>query len=64
MAEPPPYTILVTADPGRVGRFRWSIHEAGKEREKSKYSFATRRHAQTDAEAFVEKLIINWQKQN
>jgi hypothetical protein len=64
MAEPPSYTILITADPGRVERFRWTINEAGKERDKSMYSFATRRHAQTDAEALVEKLIITWQTQN
>jgi hypothetical protein len=64
MAEPSPYTIFVESDPDRVTRFRWSIHEAGKERDKSMYSFATRRQAQADAEKFVEKLIITWQKQN
>jgi hypothetical protein len=64
MAEQSPYTIHISADPDRVARFRWSIYEAGKERDKSMYSFATRPEAQKDAEAFVDKLIITWQKQN
>jgi len=64
MTEPSPYTIYVSADPERIDRFRWSICEAAKERDKSMYSFATRREAQADAERFVDKLIITWQKQN
>jgi len=36
----------------------------GKQRDKSVLNFATRREAQKDAEAFVEKLILTWQKQN
>jgi len=62
MAEPSRYTIFVAADSDRLARFRWTIYEAWKERDKSRYSFATRRRAQTDAEASVEKLIIIWQK--
>jgi hypothetical protein len=64
MAELSPLTIRIFADPDRVGRYRWEIYEEAKLRDKSMYSFATRREAKADAELFVEKLIITWQKQN
>ena len=64
MEEPPPFTIHIVSDPDRAGRYRWRVIEQGKARDVSMYSFATKREAQADAEKYVEKLIITWQKQN
>jgi hypothetical protein len=66
MAEPSPshYTIIVAVDPDRFNRYGWRIFENGKYRDKSFNHFATRREAQKDAEAFVDKLTITWQQQN
>ena len=63
MEEPSPFTIHIVSDPDRFGRYRWRIIEQGKARDASMYSFATKREAQADAEKFVEKLLITWQKQ-
>ena len=41
-------------------RFRWNIYDNEKVRDKSFYSFATKREAQTDADKFVQKLNAIW----
>jgi hypothetical protein len=41
-----------------------AIYENGKRRDASFNNFATKREAQADAEAFVDKLILTWQKSN
>jgi hypothetical protein len=60
MAETHVFTIKVEPDVDRPGRYRWSISEGWKVRDKSLYSFATKREAQADAGAFVEKLNVTW----
>jgi hypothetical protein len=47
-------------DIGNPNRFRWNIYENMKVRDKSFYSFPTRREAQSDAEKFVRKLNSVW----
>lgn len=64
MADLLPYTIKVHPDMDRFNRYRWTIFENGKRRDGSVHNFATQREAQKDAEAFVDKLIITWQKSN
>ena len=41
-------------------RFRWNIYENQRVRDKSFYSFATKREAQNDADKFVRKLDSIW----
>jgi hypothetical protein len=60
MAEPHVFAIKIEPDADRPGRFRWTVSEGRKIREKSLYSFATRREAQADADKFVGKLNVTW----
>ena len=55
------FTVKVEPDPARLWRYRWAVLEAGKPRDRSVYTFATRREAQADAEKFVQKLRTTWQ---
>jgi hypothetical protein len=55
------FTIKVEPDPARLWRYRWAVLEAGKQRDRSVYTFATRREAQADADKFVQKLKKTWQ---
>jgi hypothetical protein len=50
----------VVKDVGNPNRFRWNIYENQRVRDKSFYSFATRREAQNDADKFVRKLDSVW----
>ena len=50
----------VVKDVGKPNRYRWNIYDNEKVRDKSFYSFATKREAQTDADKFVEKLNAIW----
>jgi hypothetical protein len=63
MAEPNAFTVRVEPDFDRPGRYRWSVAEDGKVRDKSLFSFATKRETQADGDKFVEKLIATWQAQ-
>jgi hypothetical protein len=56
----PAFSIRVIEDIARPGRYRWNIVQAGKVRDTSVYSFATKREAQADADRFVEKLNVTW----
>jgi hypothetical protein len=56
----PVFTIDILKDIGNPNRFRWNIYENKKVRDKSFYSFATRREAQNDADKFVRKLNSIW----
>ena len=58
MAEKHPFTIEIDEDPQRERRFRWSIFEGEKLRDRSPQSYATIRHAKADADKFVQRLII------
>lgn len=60
MMERSAFTTEVVKDIGNPSRFRWNIYENKKVRDKSFYSFATRREAQNDAERFVRKLNSIW----
>ena len=60
MTESPVFMTDVVKDIGNPNRFRWNIYENRKVRDKSFYSFATRREAQNDAEKFVRKLNSIW----
>jgi hypothetical protein len=60
MAEIPAFTTAVAPDADRPGRYRWSVSEDRKLRDKSMYSFATKREAQADADMFVAKLNATW----
>ncbi len=54
------FTIDVVKDIGNPNRLRWNIYDNEKVRDKSFYSFATKREAQTDADKFVQKLNAIW----
>jgi hypothetical protein len=60
MTQSPVFSTDVVKDIGNPNRFRWNIYEDKKVRDKSFYSFATRREAQSDAERFVGKLNSIW----
>ena len=60
MTESSVFAIDVVKDIGNPNRFRWNIYENMKVRDKSFYSFATRREAQNDADKFVRKLNSIW----
>jgi len=55
MSERSVFTTEVVKDIGNPNRFRWNIYENKSVRDKSFYSFATRREAQSDADKFVRK---------
>jgi hypothetical protein len=54
MTENPAFMTEVVKDIGNPNRFRWNIYENSKVRDKSFYSFGTRREAQIDADQFVQ----------
>jgi hypothetical protein len=56
MAEAPVRTIDVAEDAAHPGRYRWSVSENMKVRDKSLYSFRTKREARLDAIKFVLTL--------
>jgi len=60
MSERSVFTTEVVKDIGNPNRFRWNIYENKSVRDKSFYSFATRREAQSDADKFVRKLNSIW----
>ncbi len=60
MTESPVFMTDVVKDIGNPNRFRWNIYENEKVRDKSLYSFATKREAQSDADKFVRKLNAIW----
>jgi hypothetical protein len=60
MSDSALFTTDVVKDIGNPNRFRWNIYDNEKVRDKSFYSFATKREAQTDADKFVEKLNAIW----
>jgi hypothetical protein len=61
MTDAAALTIKVEPDPVRLWRYRWAVLEAGRQRDRSVYTFATWREAQADAEKFVQKLRTTWQ---
>jgi hypothetical protein len=60
MTQSSVFTTDVVKDIGNPSRFRWNIYENERVRDRSFYSFATRREAQSDAERFVRKLNSIW----
>ena len=58
MTDSAVFSTEVVKDIGNPNRFRWNIYENKKVRDKSFYSFATRREAQNDADKFVRKLDL------
>ena len=60
MTQSPVFMTDVVKDIGNPNRFRWNIYENKSVRDKSFYSFATRREAQSDADKFVRKLNSIW----
>jgi hypothetical protein len=60
MTDGPIFTTDVVKDIGNPNRFRWNIYENQRVRDKSFYSFATKREAQNDADKFVLKLNSVW----
>lgn len=60
MKENSVFATDVVKDVGNPNRFRWNIYENERVRDKSFYSFATRREAQNDADKFVRKLNSIW----
>jgi hypothetical protein len=60
MTESPAFTTDVAKDIGNPNRLRWNIYENKRVRDKSFYSFAIRREAQSDADKFVRKLNSIW----
>jgi hypothetical protein len=62
MTDGPIFTTDVVKDIDNPNRFRWNIYENKRVRDKSFYSFATKREAQNDADKFVLKLNSVWPK--
>jgi hypothetical protein len=62
MTDGPIFTTDVVKDIDNPNRFRWNIYENKRVRDKSFYSFATKREAQNDADKFVLKLTSVWPK--
>jgi hypothetical protein len=62
MEKSSPFTISVLPFDGRPGRYRWLILENGKDREKSRDSFATSREAHLDAERHVDRFLLSSQR--
>jgi hypothetical protein len=60
MEQKPIFTTDIAKDIGNPNRFRWNIYENMKVRDKSFYSFATKREAQNDADKFIRKLDDIW----
>jgi hypothetical protein len=60
MTEPHAFTTAVVPNFDQRGRWRWSVFEDGKIRDKSLWSFSSRREAQADADQFVAKLDATW----
>jgi hypothetical protein len=60
MTDSAAFTTYVVKDIGNPNRYRWNIYDDQTIRDKSFYSFATKREAQTDADKFVEKLNAIW----
>jgi hypothetical protein len=60
MTDSAVFTTYVVKDIGNPNRYRWNIYDDKTIRDKSFYSFATKREAQTDADKFVEKLNAIW----
>ena len=60
MTDSAVFTTYVVEDIGNPNRYRWNIYDDKTIRDKSFYSFATKREAQTDADKFVEKLNAIW----
>ena len=60
MTQNPVFTTDVAKDIRNPGRYRWNIYENNKVRDKSFYSFATKREAQNDADKFLRKLDGIW----
>jgi hypothetical protein len=60
MTDSAVFSSDVVKDIGNPNRFRWNIYENQRVRDKSFYSFATKREAQTDANKFLVKLNAVW----
>jgi hypothetical protein len=60
MTDSAVFSTDVVKDIGNPNRFRWNIYENQRVRDKSFYSFATKREAQNDADKFVRKLDSIW----
>jgi hypothetical protein len=60
MADAPRFTVDVAEDVARPGSYRWTVSEDMKVRDKSLYSFRTKREAQRDADKFVQQLDGIW----
>ena len=60
MIQNPVFTSDVAKDIGNPCRYRWNIYENKKVRDRSFYSFATKREAQNDADKFIRKLDAIW----
>ena len=54
------FTADVVKDVSNPNRYRWNIYENNRVRDKSFFSFATKREAQIDADKFVRKLTAIW----
>ncbi len=64
MTERAMFTTDIVKDVANPNRFRWNIYENKRVRDKSLYSFATKREAQNDADKFVRKLNSVWPASN
>lgn len=60
MKDGPMFTADVVKDVSNPNRYRWNIYENNRVRDKSFFSFATKREAQIDADKFVRKLTAIW----
>ncbi len=62
MADAQRFTVGVVDDVARPGSYRWTVSENMKVRDKSLYSFRTKREALRDADKFVQGLDDIWQR--
>ena len=62
MTEARLFTIkIVPSIAGRSQGFRWIVFEGEKERDRSTFPFPKKEDAQSDAEAYVQKLNDTWE---
>jgi hypothetical protein len=53
-------TVHVKGDVQRPGRYRWEIHDGPKLRDTSLHGFDSKRAAQLDGDAYLQKLVATW----
>jgi hypothetical protein len=62
MEEIHPFTVRIEADPLDEFRFRWTLCEGDQIHLRSPHSYATRREADTEANAAILRYVATWRR--